>query len=407
MFNKLTWFIAYKYLTTKHENGFISFIAGISVIGVALGIAVLIIVLSVMDGFREHIESNMLTDKHHLTVNLHDTTNITDIISKVKAEDNNIIQALPIVLEQGILKIKGNIIPIYIAGLPPLDNSIKSKNAKVVNQNNIQISRNLALNYNLSIGDKLILAAPILKDSVLGPQPRFKKFVVSGMIAQDNAYATVQADIIMSYSTALKFFDYSDNYITGLYLYSNKPMLSEQMKSKLHNSNIFDAETKIITWQEENQNLFQAIRLERISILLIIITVACFNILSGLYIQVSEKHTDIAILRTLGMNKQQISSIFILQGILIALLGGFFGILLGSFITEYLDSMVFWLQQFGIINQNNNFFNAIASNLINIKINYFEITSVFFLSLILCLLATIIPAIKSSKITPIEALRNE
>jgi lipoprotein-releasing system permease protein len=415
MFNKLTWYIAYKYLSSSKENGFASFISIISILGVTLGIAVLIIVLSVLNGFKHHIEYSLLQDRYHLNINYNTTDNITATINNIKSTDNTIKQVYPLISEQGLLKLKGSILPVNIVSEPVYDSELNQEllnSTEINNQNeyDIFVSEKLVMDFNLDIGDKLIIAAPILKTSVLGPQPRFKKFKVTGLINKHDHIQLDNADIMMPYNTILKFFEYPDNYISGLYLYSEAPLLADQTKQILKQQKLFDSGTKITTWQESNQTLFQAIRLERISIvilLLIIITVACFNILSGLFIQVSEKRKDIAILQTLGITRSKITSIFIIQAILIAVIGGVAGTLFGCMLTQYLDSLVFWLQGFGLINTDNSFFNAIANHAISIKVNYNEVSAVFGMSLILCLLASIIPALKSSKIIPAEALRDE
>jgi lipoprotein-releasing system permease protein len=428
MFSKLNWFIAYKYLVSRQENSFVSFIALISTLGVALGIAILIIVMTVLNGFKQHIESTVFDHEFHLTINYQSAHNITETINKLKEIDDNIMDVKPLVLENGLLTYNNYSLPVTIASFPDSylgllstqqesESSITSeKNSKQREltqtgiSNKIDISTNLAKNFNLESGDKVIIASPVIKNSMLGPQPRFKKFNVHNIIDTESVNYINSTDIVMDYNTALKFLDLEPEYISNLYVSLKQPLLSEKTRNNILASNIFDNNIDIKIWQDFNQNLFHAIKLERISIiilLLMIITIACFNILSGLYIQVSEKQKDIAILRNLGLKNINISSIFLLQGIIIAIIGGVIGVSLGIICTLNLDSILYWLQQFNIINSYNSFFNAITMHTISLNINYFDTLVIFSMSLLLCVIATVIPARKSSKVSLIEVLRNE
>lgn len=413
MFSKLNWYIAYKYLVSRQENTFVSFIALISTLGVAIGIAILIIVITVLNGFKQHIEAKVLDNEYHLTINYNSTDNVGSLITKLKEIDNNITHVVPLILESGLFTFNNYTLPINISSKPNIsdeERNSKDSSYKEKTSNQIDISSNLAKNFNIAIGDKVIIASPVIKNSVLGPQPRFKKFQVNSIYDASNSNNINSVDVVMDYNLALKFFDLDDNYISSLYLSVDEPLQAERTQRKLIASKLFDSGTTIKIWQDFNQNLFQAIKLERIAIillLLMIITIACLNILSGLFIQVTEKQKDIAILRNLGLNNANISAIFLVQGIIIAIIGGIIGVSLGIIITLNLDTILFWLQQCNLIDSYNNFFNAIVTHAINLNLNYFEIIMIFCMSLFLCMIATIIPARKSSKVSLIEVLRNE
>jgi len=189
-------------------------------------------------------------------------------------------------------------------------------------------------------------------------------------------------------------------------------LLAEKLKSELLKNNSLSNLTsaKITTWFDYSQSLFQAIKLERTSIvllLLIIITVACFNLISGLYIQVSEKQKGMAILRTYGLDKSKISTIFIIQGVIIGLIGAAAGVLLGVFVSYNMGALFYWLQSANLLNSNNVFFNAIINHSITIAPDYNDIAIITTMALLICILATLIPAMRASKILPVEALRNE
>ncbi|MBP9722288.1 MAG: FtsX-like permease family protein [Gammaproteobacteria bacterium] len=402
MFDRLSWFLAYRYLNSKHSNNFISFISIISLLGVAIGTAILIIVLSVLNGFREHLETKLLQDQAHVIINYNTIDKLDDVVVSIF----NISEQLPIKLkiypqvkEGGLFRIGNYVIPVEIIADP---------NLKVNNKDDIVISDKMAKKWNLKIGDKIILAAPILKNSIIGPEPRFKRFIVKNILNSKK-----DMDIIMPYPSALTFFDLPEKYITGLYIYLDKPLYTEQLKNYLLKDTdkvFFGTKPKITSWYDYNNTLFQAIKIERtavILLLLIIITVAAFNLISALYIQVSEKQKDMAILRTFGLYGRKISLIFIIQGLIIGTAGCMIGLVLGVVISYNLGFIFHWLQYTNIINSSNLFFNAIAQDEIKIIPYYFDVALVIGSALIICILATLLPAYRAGKILPIEALRNE
>ncbi len=417
MFNRLSWFLAYRYLNSKFNNGFVSFITVIATVGVVLGTAVLIIVLSVLNGFKTHIENRLLQDQPHLIVEYHNGEKAGKVIENIvqlAKKQNTEIKIVPLVKDNGLIKIKDKIMPIVVAGSSePATTPTRSQ--KTTKLPEVVVSRFLANQLNLNLYDKVILAAPILKSSIIGPQPRFKRYVISGIYENNtNTLAYKDANVIMSYNEAIKFFDLDKNYISGIYIYLDQPLLAENLKQAiLQNSaiqDLFGEKTKVSTWYDFNRTLFQAIKIERIAIvllLLIITAVAGFNLISGLYIQVSEKQKDMAILRTYGLNPKQVGDIFIMQGLIIGLIGGICGSILGVLFSYNLDYIFNFLIKFNFINTDNLFFTAIADKYIKIAPNYVDVTMIFCCALVICVLATILPSYRASKILPIEALRNE
>jgi len=410
MLNRLSWFLAYRYLNSKYTNSFVSFITIISTIGVALGTAILIIVLSVLNGFKEHIENQLLEDQPHIIIEHHSTANNSELINQL----NNISTKTEIkskffslIKENGLLKARDAIMPINI--ISEYDDKIKKED------DTIRVSRRLSQRLKLNLGDKIILAAPVLKDSIIGPQPRFKRFVINNIFDDKSAISRFKdTDVILSYKTALTFFNLPPDYLSGIYIFIDRPLFAEQLKQNIINSNDFNSlvkiSPKITTWYDFNRTLFQAIKIERIAIillLLIIITVAAFNLISGLYIQVSEKQKDMAILRTYGVKGKQISSIFIIQGIIIGIVGGSIGTFFGVLISYNLDYILNTLKAFGLLNTDNLFLTSIADNYIIITPDYHDVLLIAVSALIICIIFTILPAYRASKILPIEALKHE
>ena len=435
MFNRLSWFLAYRYLNSKYTNGFISFITMVAMVGVALGTAILIIVLSVLNGFKTHIESILLQEQPHVIVEVHNSDNLSSMlenVAKISKEMGINTKQLTLIKDNGLIKVKNTIMPINIISPkqaidypvePQLqqpqgvakNSKLKTQPKKLSNTDTIAVSKALAVKLNLHLYDKIILAAPILKSSIIGPQPRFKRFTIDKIMDNHGNLSLYRdADVIMPYNAALMFFDLPQDYISGLYIYLDKPLRAEELrqgiiKNKEINS-LFKTMPKVSTWYDYNRTLFQAIKMERTAIvvlLLIIIAVAGFNLISGLYIQVSEKQKDMAILRTYGLNRQQVSMIFIIQGIIIGLIGSLFGVLLGVIISFNLDYIFATFIKFNLINTDNLFFTSIADRLIKIAPNYLDVTIIALSAIIICVLATILPAFRASKILPIEALRHE
>lgn len=413
MFHKLTWFLAYRYFRSKHENGLISFISVISVLGVTLGTAVLIVVLSVLTGFKQHIEQKLLQRQPHLIIEHHNSCDLTQIenkINKISKKLNLKYDLIPLIKEHGLLKNDHGIMPVNIISHKN-DTNDNSDN----NDDGVIISQNLANKFKLKKHDKIILAAPVLNESIVGMQPRFKRFNIAGFIDSKDSKIlnhVEQVDIIMPYDLALKFFNLNADYISGLYVYLSQPLSAYDLRTAIIDERVFrdDNIPLISTWYEYNKNLFQAIKLERISIVLllcIIITVACFNLISGLYIQVAEKQKNMAILRTYGLSGFSISSIFIIQGIIIGLFGSVAGSIIGLSISYNLDVIVQFFQSLGLFHDGNIFLNAIANHMIIIKPNIGEVRLIVFFSFIMCILATIAPAARAKNISPIELIKND
>lgn len=416
MFNRLSWFLAYRYLNSKFTNGFVSFITVIATIGVVLGTAVLIIVLSVLNGFKTHIENRLLQDQPHMIVELHDASNLPvlmDNIAKISSEIGVNSKHLPLIKDNALVKAKDKIWPIVIVS--SYQDQLGQFQQKTTSDNEIAVSRNLADKLSINLADKIILASPILKNSITGPQPRFKRYTVSKIFDHNSgSLAFKEADVVMPYKEAVLFFDVESNYLSGITIYLDRPLaaetLSQAIKKNKSIQQVINPMPKILTWYDFNRTLFQAIKIERMAIvllLLIITAVAGFNLISGLYIQVSEKQKDMAILRTYGLSAKQVGSIFILQGMIIGLIGGICGSMLGVFVSYNLDYIFNLLIKFNLINTDNLFFAAIADKYIKIAPNYYDVIGIFSCALIICILATILPSYRASKILPIEALRNE
>lgn len=431
--SKLNWFIAYRYFNSKHENGIISFITAISILGVLLGTAILIIVIAVLNGFKQHIDQKLLQMQPHVIIEVNNNnldqeqiSNLTSTINKTAEQINNkVINNYFIIKQNGLVKTNNNIIPVNIISYyNNNDNFLISEqlavNTGLINYNltNFEYPNEDYINTNIKNKNKnIIIAAPVLKHSILGPQPRFKRFTINGLITADDISTRITNDsntnnIIMPYSKAISFFDLKPNYLSGVYIFLQNPIDAERFKDKLLENNYIKNlnNLSVLSWQDFNQSLFKAILLEKISIILllvIIIAVAAFNLISGLYIQVSEKTKDIAILKTLGLNSKNTKNIFIIQGLLVGIIGAIFGVFFGTLISYNLDLILLGLQNIGLLNKNNIFLNAIIEHKIDINIDYYNSIIIIITALVICYLATLIPAKRANKIIPIDALVNK
>lgn len=400
MFDRLSWFLAYRYLSSKCSNSFVSFITIISLLGVTIGTAILIIVLSVLNGFKAHLETKLLQDQPHIIIDHKSTVGLDKFYKQIFSTAHKLgvpVRIYPQIRETALLKASDIVSPVTIVSDPNLGGR------KYENSNLVVISQAFAARWQLNKGDSLILAAPILKNSIVGPEPRFKRFRIK------NIYDKNDADILMPYKTALTFFELPDQYISGLFIYLSKPLYTEELKSYLNDA-FKENKPKISSWYDFNNTLFQAIKVERISIivlLLIIVAVAAFNLISGLYIQVSEKQKDMAILRTYGLKSRRIAKIFVLQGLIIGLMGCITGVFIGVIVSYNLGKIFYWLQSFNLMNTSNLFFNAIAHDNLVISPDFSDISLIVMAALFICILATLLPAYRATKILPTEVLRNE
>ncbi|GAB4222542.1 MAG: lipoprotein-releasing ABC transporter permease subunit [Francisella sp.] len=420
MFRSLPLFIGLRYIRAKKRNRFISIISAISFIGISLGVAVLITVMSVMNGFDEQIKSRILMMVPPLKVYEVEGKfdNWQAISQKILANNSSITSAAPIVESQGLLsanngtgttafvQIQG-IDPKYQAKILPISKHIIEGSLSSLNDGegyNIVLGNVLANNLGVSIGDKITLIVPKISLTPAGMIPRIKQFTVSGIFSVSYQYDAYYA--MINLKNAQKVFDVG-NSITSLQLGIDNVYDAPIIKNKLNDGGL-SSYYFTRDWTDENKSFFDALKMEKTMmffILLLIITVAIFNLLSSLVMVVTDKRSDIAILRTMGMSSRQIITIFIYQGFIIGLIGTIIGVLMGIILSTYATEIVNFIQHITgkqFLSANVYLIDYIPSNLM-----WSDVIKVTVASMLLSFLATLYPAWSASKVQPAEALRYE
>ena len=336
--------ITLRYLKTRKKDGFLNIISIFSFIGISLGVAVLIIVMSVMNGFRTELINKIVGFNAHVTVKPYESP-----ISLEQLDNEN----LKLISEELILSNTGEAIVIskdYTKGLIlrgySSENFLKLDVVKKGNligksnqlsKNSISIGKELSFNLDLGVGDKVSIMSPVGIETIIGSLPRQETFIISSIF--DSGLADFDANIaFINLNTLENFFNLKKEK-RNLEIYLNNPSNIEEEKNKIQK--IFKNEF-VYSWADMNSSLFSALKVERnvmFIILSLIIIVAAFNIISGLTILVKNKTRDIAILKSIGVLNKSIVKIFFLVGVIIGTTATFFGIFLGVMFSLYIENL--------------------------------------------------------------------
>jgi lipoprotein-releasing system permease protein len=412
------WLIGLRYTRAirgvGRRNGFISFISGLSIAGIALGVAALIIVLSVMNGFQKEVRDRMLSVLSHIEISavrepLLDWKPIADVAKK----NPRVLAAAPYVAGQAMLSYEDIVRGVLVRGIDPVEegkvsefvkNLVKGKLTDLVpGEFGIIIGKSLSNQLGLGVGDKLALIAPQGTLTPAGVVPRLRQFTVVGLF-ESGHYEYDSSLILAHLSDAGKLFRVDG--VSGVRLVTDKmleaPEIAQQIASTLP-SNLIARD-----WSRENRNWFAAVQIEKrmmFIILMLIIAVAAFNLVSMLVMTVTDKQSDIAILRTLGAAPSSIMKIFMVQGSAVGLLGTFAGVALGILIALNVRAVTAFIEGllgFQVLPSGVYFINYLPSDL-----HWQDVTFIAVVSSVLALLATIYPSWRASKTRPAEALRYE
>ena len=402
--------ITLRYLKTRKKDGFLNIISIFSFIGISLGVAVLIIVMSVMNGFRTELINKIVGFNSHITVKPYESS-----IDKNKLNDSN----LQLISKKLIFSNSGEAVIInkdYTKGLvlrgynqkdflelEIVKNENFISNDEELNNNHISIGKELSFNLNLKIGDKISIMSPLGIETIIGNLPKQKNFIISSIF--ESGLADFDANIaFINLNTLEDFFNYEMSQRV-LEIYLKNPSDIEKLKLKVQK--VFES-YYVYTWADINSSLFSALKVERnvmFIILSLIIIVAAFNIISGLTILVKNKTREIAILKSIGVLNKSIIKIFFLVGVIIGTSATLFGIFLGVIFSLYIENLrVFLSSTFNIslFPEEIYFLSKMPS-----EINLGSILIISISSIIITILVSIFPAIKASKLDPVKSLKYE
>ena len=402
--------ITFRYLKTRKKDGFLNIISIFSFIGISLGVAVLIIVMSVMNGFRTELISKIVGFNAHVTVKPYENP-----ITKEKLNNNNLKKISKELIfsnsGEAIVVSKDYTKGIFLRGYSSKNfsklNIVKGPNlignSNNLIKNNISIGKELSFNLNLSIGDKISIMSSSAIDTIIGSFPKQEVFTISSIF--DSGLADFDANIaFINLNTLEGFFDL-DKKERILEVYLKNPSKIEDIKIIIQK--IFDNEF-VYTWADMNSSLFSALKVERnvmFIILSLIIIVAAFNIISGLTILVKNKTRDIAILKSIGVLNKSITKIFFLVGVIIGTAATFFGIFLGVMFSLYIENIREFLSNtfnISLFPEEIYFLSTMPS-----EINPTSIFIISLCSIFITIIVSIFPAIKASKLDPVKGLKYE
>ncbi len=405
--------VAFRYLRARRQEGFVSVIAIFSLLGIALGVATLIIVMSVMNGFRADLVGRILGLNGHLGVYAA-TATMPDFdaeAAKVRAVPG-VVSATPLVEGQVMATSEAGAAGALVRGIRPDDlrarklvaDHIVAGSLTGFGGDNVAIGDRLAARLGLKAGDKITLISPEGTDTAFGTMPRLKTYTIAalfdvGFYEYDNSFVFVPLD-------AAQLFFKMPNAVSYLEVFVNDDDQSIEEAKLVKNA--LGGNARILDWQHANSGLVNAVEIERnvmFLILTLIIVVAAFNIISGMIMMVKDKGRDIAILRTMGASRGMILRIFMLSGASIGVVGTLLGYLLGLVITVNLEAIRQFLQSVlhvELFAADIYFFTRIPA-----RIDHGEVTAVVIMALVLSFLATLYPSWRAARLDPVEGLRYE
>jgi lipoprotein-releasing system permease protein len=408
--------IAWRYLKTKKRSGFVSLTAWFSFLGITLGVATLIVVMSVMNGFRHELLSKILGMNGHLGIYSYSQNmpkTLGETFCKKIQTINHVISVNPLIERQGLLMSKGKASGAIIHGMYEKDLEKRSLIAKNLSPTTLQsfkgdviiMGYRLAGKLGLKIGDYVTLMSPEGTPTALGVIPRTKTFYVlsvfdSQMHEYDGSF------VFMPMKSCQNMFQMEDRF-TGLEIFVQHPLQTQSLRKEiiplLEKSQLY-----LFDWQKANGYFFSAIQIQRnvmFLILSLIILVAAFNIISSLTMLVKDKSSSIAILKTMGASNAMIQRIFFRIGTAIGFLGALFGGILGLSFACNIERIRKFLESFG----SGDLFSSEIYFLSHLpaRVDLLEVAFIIGFSLLITLLATWYPAYQGSRLNPVEVLKYE
>jgi len=413
-FSRFEWMLSLRYLRARRKEGFISVIAGFSFLGIMLGVATLIIVMAVMNGFRKELLDKILGLNGHLVIQpleapLTDWETVAERIAKV----SGVRLAAPLVEGQALASSPFHSNGVLVRGIGAKDLARLASIAKNIKQGSIDnfdeeqgvvIGRRLADQLSLRAGDNVTLVAPRGAVTPMGTTPRIKSYRIAAVfeIGMSDFDTTM---VYMPLPESQAYFNRSGD-VTSIEVYIDDPDRVDRYRRL-----ITDAAGRpifMIDWRQRNATFFNALQVERnvmFLILTLIVLVAALNIISGLIMLVKDKGPDIAILRTMGASQGAILRIFLITGASIGVVGTLVGFLFGTFVclnVESIRQFLSWLTSTELFSPELYFLSRLPADM-----DARETTAVVVMALTLSLLATLYPSWRAGRLDPVEALRYE
>jgi len=415
MIRPVALFIGLRYTRARRRNHFVSFISGVSILGITVGVWALITVLSVMNGFERELRERILSVASHATVSARSGwLNDWPVLTHSIVEHPEVLSAAPYIYGQGLLTRANTVSGVLIRGVLPereagvstiLENLIAgSRNPLSKGDWKIVLGAQLARSLGVGVGDRVTLIAPKGRITPAGLLPRMRRFEVSA-IFEMNMYEYDSGIALIHLDDAAQLLETGGG-VTGVRIRLQEiyraPLVRAQLQERLGSA------FHISDWTREHENFFTALKIERrvmFVILMLIIAVAAFNIVSTLVMVVTDKRADVAILRTLGLAPFHVMVVFIVQGVVIGFGGTVAGGLLGVLTAINIETLVPWVENlFGI-----EFFPASVYVISDFpaQLQWPDVYLISGVSFFVCLLATLYPAWRASRTEPAEALRYE
>ena len=430
-------FVGLRYTRAKRKNHFISFISLTSMVGIALGVAALIVVLSVMNGFQAELRNRILGVASHIEVTgpNNKLESWQTLIPRIK-QNPQVRETAPYITAQGMLSFGEGVQGAIVRGIIPLAEDkvadlgrhmkAGSLNDLKAGEFGIILGSDLAFNLGATLGDKVVVVSPQGQFTPTGVAPRIKQFKVVGLF-QIGMYEYDAGLALIHMDDAAKLYR-MEGTVSGVRLkiddIDDAPKVSGELNQSLSTSllsneskdlatgdtvtNTFGSQYFVTDWTQQHANFFKAVQMEKrvmFIILALIVAVAAFNIVSTLVMAVTDKRADIAIMRTFGASPRSIMGIFIVQGALIGVIGTIAGAVIGVLIALNIGIIVPFIENLfhvQFLAKDVYYISDLPS-----KLEWSDVTTIVLMSFVLSLLATLYPSYKASQINPAEALRYE
>ncbi|HEX9323706.1 MAG TPA: lipoprotein-releasing ABC transporter permease subunit [Xanthobacteraceae bacterium] len=413
-FAAFEWMLSLRYLRARRKEGFISVIAGFSFLGILLGVATLIIVMAVMNGFRKELLEKILGLNGHLLIQpLDSPLNDWEQVAARVAGVAGVRLAAPIVEGQALASSPFNASGVLVRGiraadlmqLPSIANNVRQGTIDGFDQGQgLVIGKRLADQLSAHVGDSVTLVAPRGAVTAMGTTPRIKTYKVAavfeiGMSEYDAAF------VFMPMPEAQAYFNRAND-VTAIEVYSNDPDDIDPLRGRI--SEAAGRPIFMIDWRQRNATFFNALQVERnvmFLILMLIVLVAALNIVSGLIMLVKDKSGDIAILRTMGATQGAVMRVFLITGASIGVIGTLTGFIVGTLVclnVESIRQFLSWLTSTELFSPELYFLSRLPA-----EMDPGETFAVLLMALMLSLLATLYPSWRAARLDPVEALRYE